>query len=369
MLRWALRSLVSRPLAFGVGVAAAASALLLVMFYEAVWAGEGENIIAYPLNAGADVWVMQRGVTNMHMATSYISDYKVRQIRGLPGVASAEPILYLNTVVEAGARQWFAYVVGLDPPAERTGPWDMAAGKRVPAPGEAVVPDVFGDVTGLELGSPLRIVDHEFEIVGLSRGTFSMANSVIFVTRQDVEDIMSSLDIVSFVLVTAGEGVSPDALASRIEDGIEKVEALPTGQFLENDRQLALQMGVETVALMTFVCSILAVLLIGFTVYSQVARQRRELAVAKALGVRNSSLYASVCLQAAVLGVSSVALAAILAVVLMPIVTSAIPMVTLKLTAVSVFRTAIVGVVIAVLASLIPAWRIARLDPMSAFQS
>ncbi|HSG64227.1 MAG TPA: ABC transporter permease, partial [Gammaproteobacteria bacterium] len=176
MLGWALRSLISRPVAFAVGVAAAASALLLVMFYEAVWAGESEKIIAYPRNAGADVWVMQRGVTSMHMATSYISDYKVAQIRALPGVAAAEPILYLNTVVEAGGRQWFAYVVGLDPPAERTGPWDMVTGKRVPADGEAVAPDVFASMTGVGIGDSLRIVDHQFEIVGLSRGTFSMAN-------------------------------------------------------------------------------------------------------------------------------------------------------------------------------------------------
>ena len=369
MLRWALRSLLSRPIAFAVSVAAAASALLLVMFYEAVWAGEGENIIAYPRNAGADVWVMQQGVTNMHMATSYISDYKVRQIRELPGVSAAEPILYLNTVVEAGGRQWFAYVVGLDSPAERTGPWAMATGRREPGPGEAVVPDVFTTVTGLNIGSALRIVDHEFEIVGLSRGTFSMANSVIFVTREDVEDIMSALDIVSFVLVTADQGVSPEALAERVEQEIQKVEALPTDRFLENDRQLALQMGVETVALMTVVCSVLAVLLIGFTVYSQVARQRRELAVAKALGVKNLSLYVSVGLQAAVLGIASVALAAILAFVLMPIVTASIPMITLQLTAVSVVRIAIAGILVAVLASLVPAWRIARLDPMTAFQS
>ena len=369
MLRWALRSLLSRPSAFILGVAAAASALLLVMFYEAVWAGEGEKIIAYPQHAGADVWVMQRGVTNMHMATSYISDYKVRQIRNVPGVAAAEPILYLNTVVEAGGRQWFAYVVGLDPHVERTGPWAMAQGKREPGLGEAVVPDVFSAVTGLELGSSLRIVDHEFTIVGLSRDTFSMANSVIFVTRQDVEDIMSSLDIVSFVLVTAADGVSPGALASRIEDEVEKVEALPTRQFLENDRSLAVQMGVETVALMTFICSMLAVLLIGFTVYSQVARQRRELAVAKALGVTNAALFSSVCMQAALLGIASVAVAAVLAVILMPIVTATVPMISLQLTTASLLRTAVAGVLIAILASLIPAWRIARLDPMSAFQS
>ena len=92
MWHWMYRSLLHEPLAFVLGIAATASALLLVMFYEAVWAGEAEQIVAYPRNAGADVWVMQRGVANMHMATSYLSDWKVEQVRQLPGVADVEPI-------------------------------------------------------------------------------------------------------------------------------------------------------------------------------------------------------------------------------------------------------------------------------------
>jgi putative ABC transport system permease protein len=343
MLRWTLKSLIRERVAFFVGAAAAASALLLVMFFEAVYAGEAENIIAYPRNAGADVWVMQRGVGNMHMATSYLSDWKVSEVRNVPGVASVEPILYLNTVVDAGDQQWFAYIVGLDTPATAAGPWAMHSGNRDPAIGEAVVPEVFAQVTGLDLGSTVRIVDHEFTVVGLSRGTFSMANSVIFVTRVDVEDIMTSLDIVSFMLVTAEDGIGPEVLASRIEATVDNVEALTTEEFLANDEQMALQMGAETVALMTIICGALAAFLVAFTVYSQVARQRHELAVVKALGVTNAALYLSVCVQAIMLAVVSASVAVLMAVTLMPLVTSALPMVTLNMTAASVARVAVLA--------------------------
>ncbi len=368
MLRWTLRSLIYEPAALLMGIAAAASALLLVMFYEAVYAGEAEKIVAYPLNAGADVWVMQRGVANMHMATSYLSDWKVTEVSRLPGVADVEAILYLNTVVEAGGQQWFAYVVGLDAPAERSGPWAMTAGSREPGPGEAIVPDVFADITDLGLGDSMRIVDRDFTIAGLSAGTFSMANSVIFVSRVDVEDILSSLDIVSFMLVTAEPDVDSRMLAALIEDEVDNVEALPVDEFLRNDRQLAVQMGVETVALMTLVCGALAVLLVAFTVYSLVARQRRELAVAKALGASNRALYGSVCMQAAILALFAVSLATLLAWILMPVITEAVPMISLQLTGASILRTGMAGIVVAVLASIVPARRIAKVDPVTAFQ-
>jgi len=367
MLRWALKSLLSEPLALAAGIAAAASALLLVLLYAATWTGEGEQIVAYPKHAGADVWVMQRGVANMHMATSYLADSKVSEVRRVPGVAEVEPILYLNTVVDAGERQWFAYVVGLDTPASRAGPWAMAAGKSEPRSGEAVAPAVFARMTGLELGSTLRIVDRVFTVVGLSEGTFSMANSVIFVTKRDLEDIMQSFDIVSFMLVTAAPGVDAAALAQAIESEVDNVHALTADRFLSNDRQLARQMGVETVALMTFICGALAVLLVAFTVYSQTVRQRRELAVAKALGASNASLYATVVLQAGIHVLASVLLAAAAAAVVAPLVNRYVPMVALKLTGASIAQVGVVGVVIAVLASLLPAWRIARVDPLTVF--
>ncbi len=243
----------------------------------------------------------------------------------------------------------------------------MAEGKSEPGPGEAIVPTVFADMTALGLGSTLRVVDKDFEIVGLSEGTFSMANSVIFVTRADVEDIMSSFDIVSFMLVTAADDVSADELAAAIEREVENVRALPAAVFLENDRQLAVQMGVETVALMTLICGALAVLLVAFTVYSQTVRQRSELAVAKALGVTNGALYASIAIQAGILALASALFASLLAWWIMPIVTGLVPMVSLQLTGASVIRIGVASVVVALIASAVPARRIARVDPVSAF--
>lgn len=76
MWRWTLKSLTAEPVALLVSIAAAGSAFLLVLFFEAVYAGEAEQIVAYVSHADADVWVMQRGVSNMHMATSYVSDWK-----------------------------------------------------------------------------------------------------------------------------------------------------------------------------------------------------------------------------------------------------------------------------------------------------
>ncbi|NNF92772.1 MAG: ABC transporter permease, partial [Boseongicola sp.] len=189
MWRWTLKSLVAQPVALSVSVAAAGCAFLLVMFFEAVYEGESDQVVAYVANADADVWVMQRGVSNMHMATSYLTDWKLEQIKRLPGVAAVEGILYLNTVMTAADRQWFAYIVGLEEVSRQGGPWAMAAGRAQPGPGEAVVPAVFARMSDLDLGDTIRITDQDFTVVGFSEGTFSIANSILFVAKRDLEDI------------------------------------------------------------------------------------------------------------------------------------------------------------------------------------
>jgi putative ABC transport system permease protein len=368
MWHWTAKALLMSPLSLAASVAAAALAFLLVMLFEAVYAGEAKQIGAYIEAADADVWVMQSGVANMHMATSYLQDWKVAEISRVRDVDSVEAILYLNTVTETAGTQWFSFVVGLDVPSRHAGPWAIAAGLDQPGYGEAVVPAAFAVMSGLGLGDPIRIADRQFIVVGLSRETFSMSNSLIFVTRRDLEDIMTSLDIVSYVLVKIVPGADPAAVAARIEETVDNVSALTAAVFAENDRRLAMQMGAETIALMTVIGAAVAMLLVAFTIYSQVARLRPELAVAKALGATNAALYTSVTIQATVITGIGVVFAVLIAMVLLPLITGAVPQLALHLTGSAVGRVVVIGIVVALLAAFIPARQIARVDPLSAFR-
>lgn len=80
MLRWAWKSLIIEPWYLLTSVSAIGGAFALVLFFEAVFAGESRQIVAYVRHSNADVWVMQRGVSNMHMATSFIWDWKADSI-------------------------------------------------------------------------------------------------------------------------------------------------------------------------------------------------------------------------------------------------------------------------------------------------
>lgn len=345
-----------------------AAAFVLVIVLDAAFVGESNQIVAYIRNMNPSVWVMQKGVSNMHMASTFVWDWKVNRVSQLPGVKKATPILYVNTVVKVGGRNWFAYIVGLTPNSSRAGPWAMASGRAVPDDGEIVLPAQLAELAGVQLGDQATIADQEFTIVGLSQHTFSMANSIAFVSFSDLEDLLSTSGTVSFILVDGEPGQAPEELAERIVSSVDKVSAIPQEEFIDNDFQIALLMGVEVISFMTIIGSALAGLIVAFTVYTQVARRRRELAIAKALGFRNHSVYVAVVMQSLAVTAVALIIAALSAWGLVPIISAAAPIVTLDVTTDALLRVATIAFAVAIIAGLIPSYLVARVDPMTAFK-
>ena len=369
MLQWTLRSLITQRLHLLASVSAVAGAFALVLFFEAVFAGESKQIVEYIQRSDADVWVMQKGVSNMHMATSFLSDWKANAVAEIEGVSSVTPILYLNTVMRAGDRNWFSFIVGLEENDERAGPWAVTEGKMLPGQGEVIVPSVLGRLAGLAMGDEVGIAGHVFTVVGFSEGTFSMANSITFVTMSDLAEVMSTIGSMSYFLVDAEPGVDGIELAARIQSEVEKVSALPAESFIEYDREIAMQMGLEIIGLMTIIGGALAILLTGFAVYSHTVRKEQELAVMKALGVRNRAIYASVMVQAVWIALLGFLLATALVFLAVPLTASFVPQVTLQVTPNALMRVGLAAIAVALISSIIPVRKLVRLDPMSAFKN
>ena len=367
MWNWTWKSLITQPASLLGSAGGIACAFLLVIFFDAVWRGESEQIVVYIEEMQADVWVMQRGVHNMHMATSFIWDWKADRIADMPGVEHVTPILYLNTAINAGEMSSFNYVVGLIPGDPRAGPWDMAAGRTVENVGEAVIPDVLSRLSGIDIGDEITITDDRFRVVGLSRGTYSAGNPITFVTLSDLEDILSSAGSYSYLLVDAEEGVDPDALVTQIMNEIDKVNAMTHAEFIRSDFGMAVQMGVEIIFMMTLLCSCLAALIVAFTSYSLVTRRRRELAIAKALGTRNRTIIGGVVAQAAAVTAFGFATAGLVALVVLPWLPVLLPQLTLAVSFLSVARIGFVALLVGLIGAAIPAYKVSKLDPASAF--
>lgn len=368
MLFWTLKSLWADRLAVTASAGGVALALLLGLYLDAVFRGEADQIVAFLEHTEADVWVLQKGVVNLHMTRSRLSEDSVYAARRAPGVRSVTALIYRATLFGEPGTERLVYVVGVPAGAQGVGAWDVAAGDATAQPGRVVVPEAMARHAGLRLGDTIRIADHDYLISGLSRGTFSMANPLIFMAERDARDLFDIGDGASLLLVRTAPGVTPQALAAAIEAEAADVVALPRAQLIDNDYRLSQQMGGALIRIMGLIGTLVAALIVTFTAYAFIAGRRVEFAVARALGASRGDLLFSALLQTGVMALAGGLLASGGAVVLDVALSAWVPEVAVHFTAASAAQAAVFALVTAQIAGAAPAWQILRVDPALVFQ-
>ncbi|MHB8960519.1 MAG: ABC transporter permease [Candidatus Limnocylindrales bacterium] len=364
----ARRNIARNPVRFLASVGGVALALSLTLALDAVYAGVANQLTTYIERAGADVWVAQGGVRNLHMVASTLPASAADEVRAVDGVAAVTPILEATDTIAAGEERAVAYVVGLPPGASMGGPWDVVEGRGDPGPGEIVVDRGFARRAGIGIGGTVQALGRAATVVGLSSGTASLVNSVAFVPLDDFRSMRGGAPIISFVLVRVAPGASPDAVASDIGRAVPGVTAQSRADFVAQERRIVTDMSADVISIMSAIGFVVALAVVALTVYVATLARRREFGVLKALGARNRVLYRVVLVQAAL----SVAVGFAVGLAFTGLLGLAISRTDLNLelaiTAGSLAKVGLFAAVIAGLAAILPIRQVARVDPAVVFR-
>ena len=364
----ARRNLARNRVRLLVSVGGVALALSLTLALDAIYAGVANQLTAYIDRAGADVWVSQAGVRNLHMVASWLPRSVTAGGRAVDGVAEATPILYSTDTIAAGDERAVAYVIGLPPGAGMGGPWKVSEGAARPGRAEVIVDRGFARKAGVGLGDPVTILGGEARIVGLSEGTASLVNSVAFVSFEDFRSMRGDAPVVSYVLVRIASDASPEGIAAEIERRVAGVTAQSSTAFSVEERRLVTDMSADVIAIMNVVGFVVGLAVVALTVYVATLARRREFGALKALGARSRFLYGVVLVQASL----SVALAFLVGLAFTGLLALVVPMtgvdLELAISAASLVKVGLFAAVIAGLAAILPIRQIAGLDPAVVFR-
>lgn len=351
-----------------VSVGGVALALSLTLALDAIYAGVANQLTTYIDRSGADVWVSQPGVRNLHMVASWLPDSVIGQVRAVDGVAEAAPILYSTDTITAGDESTVAYVIGTRADAPMGGPSEVVEGSGRVGPGEVIIDRGFARKAGVTLGDVVTVLGGEAVIVGLSEGTASLVNSVAFVSFDDFREMRAGAPVVSFVLVRTAEGASPDGVAAGIERLVAGVTAQSRATFAAGERRLVTDMSAEIISIMDVIGFVVGLAVVALTVYIATLARRREYGVLKALGTRNRVLYRIVLAQA----ILSVALGFIAGLAFTGLLAFLVARTDLNLelaiTAASLVKVGLLAAVIAGLAAILPIRQVAELGPAIVFR-
>lgn len=360
----ARRNLLRSRTRLAVSIGGVALALTLVLALDAIFEGVARQLTAYVDRSSADIWVAQSGVRNLHMVASWMPSTTADAVADVDGVELAEPILYTTDSMSARDERSWAYVIGLTPDATMGRPWEVIEGSGLPGAGEAVIDRGFAQRAGVGLGDPVTMLGREFRIAGLTEGTASLVNSVAFVSFEDFASRRGGDPAVSFVLVRAAPGVTPDVLADRIASTVEGVTVQTTVAFGAAEKKLALDMSGDVISIMNIIGFVVGLAVVALTVYIATLALRREYGSLKAFGAPGGYLYRVVLTQASLSVVAGFLAAVAITAGLSAIVPRTGVNLELAIAGASLVKVGAVAAVIAALAALLPIRQIAGLDPV-----
>lgn len=363
MFRLAVRNLIQNKARFLVSVGGIAIALTLVLIFSAIVDGATGRLTAYIDHAGADIWVSQEGVQTMHMSSSALPAAVPAEVGAVPGVEAVTPILYASSPIQAGGKEYLAYVFGIPEGAAMGTPSKIVAGASVPGPGEVIIDHAIADPAGLEVGDEVSILGQPLRIAGLTSETSSIVSSVAVVRMEDFVRARGGGEGISFVLVKVAPGESSSAVGERISASVSDVTVQTRQEFAHEERELAKDMMADILNIINAAGFLTGLAVVALTVYIATVARRKEYGVLKAVGTRNRPLYSLVLIQALL----SVATGLVASIALTFLLSAFIPRLNeslvLTVTSSSLLRVSLVSIVIAGLAALLPAGQLGRLEP------
>ena len=364
MFRLAIKNLAQNKTRLVVSIGGLGLALTLVLFFGAVFNGAMSRLTLYIDKAGADVWVSQEGVQTMHMSASFLPASVTDEVKRVPGVREAMPVVYATDMIDANGKEYISYVFGVPDNAPMGKPWGIVEGAVMPAPGEVIIDHSIAASAGLKTGDEVTVLGKQMKIAGLTSDTSSIVSSVSVVRFEDFTMARGGNQAISFVLVKVAPGESPAEVASRISNSVSGVTVQTRQQFASQERQLVNDMSADIINIMNIAGFLTGLAVVALTVYIATIARRKEYGVLKAMGVRNRLLYLIVLIQALL----SVALGLAAGVAITVLLSGLIPRLNesmvLVLSAGSLLRVAVVSLFIAGLAALLPARQLAGLEPV-----
>jgi putative ABC transport system permease protein len=315
----------------------------------------------------------------------------LQKIRSLPNVAAAtgditEQAKLINKKGKViGSGPYFA--VGLDPVnGKNLTPFKLTAGRFATAPNEVVIDKGTADKEHYKVGDSLKVSAigpaQTFKIVGITKwgnvDNFGTATAAIF-TLPEAQKMFHKGNAYNSILVGAKDGVSQAQLQSELKQQLGTDVTVQSAKKQDRFTLDGLTSFVKIIRGILVAFGAISIFVGAFIIFNTlsitVAQRIRELAMLRTVGASRKQIMRAVVGEAAVMGVLGtivgIAFGFAIAKGLQAVMTAAgldLPKVGTVFEARTVIVAAIVGIGVTVLASIAPALRATRIEPVAALR-
>lgn len=350
---------------FALSVLGVAVSIALILLLAGYRAGVYLQSSAYLDNTPGSVLIAERGIRDFLGTASVLPAGAEQAVRGQSGVERVIPVVAQFVIFERHDRKDGFYLIGYEP-EWGGGPWRLVAGREPLGDDELVIDSNTAAQHDIAVGDRIGLLDRQATVVGLSDETTFWAGSIAFARITSLESLLRAPGLRSFLLVTPAAGVGADELGDRLD--LPGTEVLPKSEVIANDRELMGRVYDAPIGLMVGIAFVVGVLVVGLVIYTATIERRREYGAIKAIGARNLTLYRVVVTQALIAAAAGAVLGISLAYAGGAALMAWRPQFLVAIEPGAVGVVLVSGLVMALLAALVPARAIARLEPAEVFR-
>ena len=368
MFSYALKSFLQDKTKLFIAVIGIAFSLVLILLIYGIFKGTEEQVLAYIKNTRGDLWVMQKGVSTMHMSSSAFPEFYAAQIKKEKEVKEVYKIVYLNNVLKVGGKKYFAYFLGFEPAKKTSGPWKMAEGDKNVGLNEIIIDEKIAQESKLKIGDSVKFMGQSLEISGLSEETYSLASSYIFLNYRKLQELFKAEKIASYMIVDLREGQNPREFAKKIKQKYPDLNAISKPKLMDSEGKMIRRMGIETIRVLSVIAYIIGFLVIAFTVYTLAVERTREFGIIKAIGARNTGLYAIVLFQSLTSAIFGLIIGVFLSYGGAYLIERIASELLIIIAPSTIVRISVAIVLISIFSASIPVYKVSKVDPLIAFR-
>lgn len=366
MLYIAWKNLINERTRLVISILGISFAILLMFAIKGIGVGMVDSVVKYANNQNAEIFVFQKGVQNMQMASSILPSAVLENIRVMDGVDEAEGLYGFNYQHKIDGNKISAYIVGFD---KLGGPWSMKEGSKNPREDEAVLDFAFAKKGGYKVGDSIEIIGNNFKVVGISNETNPLGGLFIFLNKNAVEKIINSKDTLNIILVKSKNGTEIDKLIEEINKKIPVINAVKSSTVAQNEADMINELFNPIINSMIMVVVLVSTAFIGLTIYNATLEKIEEYTILKAIGTNRSQLFIIVFFQSFSIAFLGTIIGFLLTYLLAYLFYELMPEITVAVSFSIALRYVWIVPVMSLLATYIPLRKIYRIDEADVLRS
>jgi len=322
----------------------------------------------------ADIWVGHKGMHNVDFPRD-IPRRWIQRVRGVPGVRRAEPYLIGWADVTLPSGNWEnAVVIGFERSGRMGTPWNFAQGGAESLLHTDAIAFDESETEKLEspaLGQLRELGARRVRVTATTRGItgFLVAPYIFTTFERAAACLQKPAEVCSYFLVQLEPGANPQEVCAAIRRRLPDLDVYTRDEYAAvsiNFWMTRTGLGISFGAA-TLLGLLVGMVMVGQTLYALVLDRMEEFGTLKAIGAKEGQIYSLLLVQAIVLA----AIGALLGLALAWGIQSAYstPRAPIVIPWWLSMGSAALVLAICLLASLLPYYRIRKLDPLIVLQS